>query len=64
VRILAKRGVLQPFALPDISTKEKAQKHIRFDVAKAQTEKAAFLRDVVPAWDATARTRESEYPKQ
>jgi len=61
VRILAKQGVFEPFSLPDISTKEKAQKYIGLDIARAAAEKNQFLKEVVPSWDAKAATRESQY---
>ena len=61
VRILAKKGIFEPFVLPDISTKEKAQKYIGLDIARAKAEKDQFLKEVVPSWDAKAATRESQY---
>ncbi|HSQ75461.1 MAG TPA: ammonia-forming cytochrome c nitrite reductase, partial [Bacteroidota bacterium] len=61
VRILAKKGIFEPFVLPDISTKEKAQKYIGLDIARANADKDQFLKEVVPSWDAKATTRESQY---
>ena len=61
VRILAKKGIFEPYVLPDISTKEKAQKYIGLDIARAKAEKDQFLKEVVPSWDAKAATRESQY---
>jgi len=61
VRVLAVHGVLEPFRLPDVSTKEKAQRYIGLDMAKARDEKAEFLRTVVPTWDLQAKEREGKY---
>jgi nitrite reductase (cytochrome c-552) len=61
VRLLARRGVLEPFALPDVSTKENAQKYIGLDLARLTREKEAFLKETVPTWDAKAKAREAEY---
>ncbi|MBK7259850.1 MAG: ammonia-forming cytochrome c nitrite reductase [Ignavibacteriae bacterium] len=61
VRILARRGVLEPFALPDVATKEKAQRYIGLDIAGARAEKDAFEKNVLPVWDARAREREAGY---
>ena len=36
--------------LPDISTKDKAQKYIGLDMPKLKAEKKAFLDTVVPKW--------------
>jgi nitrite reductase (cytochrome c-552) len=61
VRVLAKRGFYEPFGLPDVSTKEKAQSYVGLDMAKLEAEKARFLKEAVPAWDAKAREREAAY---
>ncbi len=55
--VLAKHGVTTPVAIPDISTKEKAQKAIGLDIPKEQAAKDEFLRTVVPQWDAEARKK-------
>ena len=55
--VLAKHGVTTPVAIPDISTREKAQKAIGLDIPKDQAAKDEFLRTVVPQWEATAREK-------
>lgn len=61
VRVLARRGVLEPFALPDVSTKAKAQRVVGLDMVKAHAEKESFMKEVVPGWDEQARAREAGY---
>ncbi|MGL4860619.1 MAG: ammonia-forming nitrite reductase cytochrome c552 subunit [Enterobacteriaceae bacterium] len=53
-RLLAKKGITDEIALPDISTKEKAQQAIGLDMPKLKQEKAEFLREIVPAWEKQA----------
>jgi nitrite reductase (cytochrome c-552) len=48
-RILSKYGK-GLVAMPDISTKEKAQKYIGLDMPKLKAEKEEFLRTIVPGW--------------
>lgn len=48
--IFIKRQISPP-TIPDISTKDKAQKYIGLDIQKLQQEKAIFLKEVVPNWD-------------
>lgn len=55
--VLTKRGVATPVAIPDISTKEKAQKAIGLDIPKEQAAKDEFLRTVVPQWEKEAREK-------
>jgi nitrite reductase (cytochrome c-552) len=61
-RVLAARGVNEPVPMPDISTKEKAQRYIGLDMEKLRREKEEFLRTVVPEWDRAAAAREQTYP--
>ncbi len=49
-RLLATKGKTGPVVLPDISTKEKAQKYLGLDIAKESAAKAEFLKVVVPRW--------------
>lgn len=56
--VLVKRGVKYPVALPDVSTKEKAQKYIGFDVKEAKEDKANFLKTTVVEWDKKAKERQ------
>jgi nitrite reductase (cytochrome c-552) len=60
-KALAALKVNMPIPLPDISTKEKAQKFISLDIQKLTTEKAAFLGKTVPEWDRQAAERQRSY---
>ncbi len=60
-RILAKKGITQEVAMPDISTKEKAQKYIGWDMETLRKEKKVFLETVVPQWDAKAKERQKAW---
>ena len=55
--VLAKHGVTTPVAIPDISTRENAQKAIGLDIPKEQAAKDEFLRTIVPQWDKEARAK-------
>jgi len=55
--ILSKLNVPLPIAMPDISTKEKAQKYIGLDMEKMLATKKEFLETVVPVWDKEAEER-------
>ncbi|MCK6600208.1 MAG: ammonia-forming cytochrome c nitrite reductase [Bacteroidetes bacterium] len=62
-RILSKHGKNDLVALPDLSTKAKAQAFIGLDMKKLTGEKEEFLKTVVPEWDKKAKEREAAYPK-
>ncbi|MFZ5941114.1 MAG: ammonia-forming cytochrome c nitrite reductase [Bacteroidota bacterium] len=62
-RLLASQGMTDEVKIPDISTKEKAQKAIGLDLDKLQAEKSLFLKRTVPEWDREAQERESAYKK-
>jgi nitrite reductase (cytochrome c-552) len=49
-KVLARLGYTDDVPLPDISTKEKAQKYIGLDIPKEKAEKQAFLENIVPEW--------------
>ena len=55
--ILTKHNVKQPVAIPDISTKEKAQAAMGIDIEKQKREKEEFLKTVVPQWDKEAKEK-------
>ncbi|MEH2921404.1 ammonia-forming nitrite reductase cytochrome c552 subunit [Samsonia erythrinae] len=55
VRLLAQKGITGEVKLPDISTKEKAQKAIGLNMQQIKAEKQDFLNTVVPQWDEQAR---------
>jgi nitrite reductase (cytochrome c-552) len=63
-RVLAKHGRNEPIAYPDITTKQKAQAFIGLDMAKLQTEKAGWIKTVLPEWDQKAKAREDTWPVQ
>ncbi|MCH1920237.1 ammonia-forming nitrite reductase cytochrome c552 subunit [Shewanella sp. A3A] len=60
-QLLAQKGVKQPVAIPDISTKAKAQAAIGLDMDQLNAEKAQFKQQVLPQWDAAAKKREATY---
>nr|WP_275935309.1 ammonia-forming nitrite reductase cytochrome c552 subunit [Entomohabitans teleogrylli] len=55
VRLLATKGITHEIELPDISTKEKAQKAVGLDMQQIKADKQEFLKTVVPQWDEQAR---------
>ncbi|KFZ39204.1 cytochrome C nitrite reductase [Shewanella mangrovi] len=60
-QLLAAKGVAQPVAIPDISTKAKAQAVVGLDMDKLNADKEAFKKEVLPVWDAEAKKREATY---
>lgn len=60
-QLLSAKGVKQPIAIPDISTKAKAQAAVGLDMTKLVSEKEAFKKEVLPVWDAEAKKREATY---
>jgi len=60
-RMLASLGYNQPIDMPDISSKEKAQKFIGLDMEKLNAEKAEFKKNVLPKWLEAAKKREATY---
>ncbi|WCE28365.1 ammonia-forming nitrite reductase cytochrome c552 subunit [Vibrio sp. SCSIO 43137] len=61
VRLLAKKGITEPVQIPDISTKEAAQKALGMDMDKMNAEKQEFLKTLAPEWDKKAEAREAKY---
>lgn len=59
IRLLAKKGITDPIAIPDISTKAAAQKALGMDMKGMEAEKKHFLETVVPQWESQAKERES-----
>ncbi|RPH29524.1 ammonia-forming nitrite reductase cytochrome c552 subunit [Buttiauxella warmboldiae] len=55
IRLLATKDITDEIPLPDISTKEKAQRAIGLDMQQINAEKQDFLKTVVPQWDEQAR---------
>ncbi|GGE87833.1 ammonia-forming nitrite reductase cytochrome c552 subunit [Shewanella carassii] len=60
-QLLAKKGIVEPVALPDISTKAKAQAALGMDMKKMVSDKEDFKKNVLPKWDAEAKKREATY---
>jgi nitrite reductase (cytochrome c-552) len=56
--VLVKHGVKYPIALPDYSTKEKAQKYIGLNMSELKADKADFLKTTIPEWDKKAKERQ------
>lgn len=57
-KVLAKHGYTDEVPLPDISTKEKAQKYIGLDMETEEANKAKFLKEVAPKWLEEAKAAE------
>jgi nitrite reductase (cytochrome c-552) len=56
-KILFARGI-KDVAMPDISTKEKAQAYIGLDMKTIRDKKAKWMKNVVPQWIQTAKEKE------
>ncbi len=54
-KVLARHGYSGEVPIPDLSTKEKAQKYIGLDMGKLRQQKKDFLDTIVPKWIETAR---------
>ena len=59
-KLLASKGFTGEVAVPDISTKAKAQAVIGLDMVKLVNEKIAFLKEIVPQWKAAAQQRQAK----
>ncbi|ARV15610.1 ammonia-forming cytochrome c nitrite reductase [Polaribacter sp. SA4-12] len=59
-RMLATLGHNKPIDMPDVSTKELAQKYIGLDMEKLRAEKAAFKKNLLPKWLEEAKAREDK----
>lgn len=60
-RVLAKLGYTDEVPMPDISTKEKAQKYIGLDMETLIKEKKVFIDEIIPKWLKEANEREAKY---
>lgn len=58
-QVLLKHGAKTEVSMPDLSTIEKAQAYIKINRQELVTQKQKFLKEVVPAWDKTAKEREA-----
>lgn len=54
-KVLARLGYTDDVPMPDVSTKEKAQKYIGLDIPAERIDKEKFLNTVVPEWEKEAR---------
>ncbi len=54
-KVLARLGYTEDVPLPDVSSKEKAQKYIGLDIPKEEKLKEEFLHTIVPQWLQEAR---------
>lgn len=61
--VLVKHGAKYPIALPDYSTKEKAQKVIGLDMKSLRADKSDFLKTTVVEWDKKAQERQGSLMK-
>lgn len=61
--ILVKHNVKYPIVLPDISTKEKAQKYIGLKMDELKKDKDDFLKNTIPEWDKKAKERQGSLYK-
>ena len=61
--ILTTLKVKLPVQIPDISTKEKAQNYLGFDMVKFTKEKAKFKEEDIPKWDKEIKEREKGITK-
>jgi len=60
-RLLASLGKTNEIPYPDISTKAKAQTFIGLDMEKLNSDKAEFIKNVIPEWLDEAMKREKGY---
>ncbi len=56
--VLTKHNVKYPIALPDISSKDKAQKYIGLNMDELKKDKADFIKNTLPDWDKKAKERQ------
>jgi nitrite reductase (cytochrome c-552) len=61
-RVLARHGMTEPVAMPDLSTKAKAQVFIGLDMAKFIAEKTDFKKNILPQWDSKGKERQAAMP--
>lgn len=54
-KVLTRHGYTEEVALPDLSTKEKAQQYIGLNIPAEKAAKEKFLEKVVPQWLKKAR---------
>ncbi len=62
-RVLWSHGITEPIAMPDISTKEKAQRYIGLDPEEMKATKAKHREELFPKWDQAAAKRQEAMGK-
>ena len=60
-QVLAQNGFTGEVPMPDISTKEKAQKYIGLDMNKLREKKEEFKKTIVPKWIEEAKAKGNIY---
>lgn len=60
-QILTTLGVKLPIQMPDLSTKDKAQKYVGLDVVEFSKSKDKWKQDYIPKWDKMAEERQKKY---
>lgn len=61
--LFTRLGVQVPIELPDVATKEKAQKYIGLDMKALWDDKNELLRTVIPNWERIAKERQGSLYK-
>jgi len=56
--VLVKHGMKYPVTLPDVSSKDKAQKYIGLDMKELKSDKEDFLKTTAVEWDRKAKERQ------
>ena len=59
--LLSRLGIKTPVSIPDVSTKQKAQKYLNLDIPLYLKQKNEFLQTVIPQWDKMAAERMKNY---
>jgi len=61
--VFVRHGVAIPVKLPDVSTKEKAQKYVDLDLEKLKKDKENLLKTKIVEWDKQAKERQGSLMK-
>lgn len=56
--VFVTHGIKIPAILPDVTSKDKAQKYIGLDMPALRADKEELLRKIIPGWDAIAKQRQ------
>lgn len=63
-KVVARNGFMGDIPLPDVSTKEKAQRYIGLDPQQLNNNKKKFEETVIPKWIETAKSKGNLYVKK